>query len=489
MNNITELIERAEQCHQEVALEYFDAFSGRKAELSIVPILKRYPELYSRETYDSVAALTPTLLADERQRQRLLQVFTQNQFSDRLKELGERLANAEAGAVVKLDDEEYPYRSAPVVQANEQDYDRRGRLSKAYLNELDKLNPLREEAKQAEQALTGELNYRNMIDLCEQVKGMRIYPLKELTGQLLAETAEVYAERLERFAQQTAGLAREQLRHADIGFLMRARGYDDYFPPDQMVPALERTLHGLGIDLTKQGNVTLDLESRPKKSPRAFCIGIKAPQDVRLVLTPRGGQDDYTTLFHEAGHLQFSAHMSPELSYLYRQHGDTSVHESYAFLLQYLVDDPVWWREIMKTRPEGYFDFARFNKLYFLRRYSAKLHYEVEFYEQGGGAAMADTYANWLQRGTGVAYPPVRYLDDFDGGFYVVEYLQAWIWEVQLRDHLRREFGEVWFTGRKAGDFLKELWREGMKYDVWEIAGRLGFDGLSIEPLKAELIG
>jgi hypothetical protein len=235
--------------------------------------------------------------------------------------------------------------------------------------------------------------------------------------------------------------------------------------------------------------VTLDLESRPKKSPRAFCIGIDVPRDVRLVLAPRGGQDDFSTLFHEAGHLEFSAHMSPEAEYIHRQHGDTSVHESYAFLLQHLVDDPVWWTEIMQTDPGKYPAFARFRRLYMLRRYSAKLHYEIEFHQAGGGQQLAEVYAKWLERGCGVPYPPERYLADFDPGFYVLQYLQAWIWEVQLRAHLKHEFGDAWFRNPAAGDFLRELWKNGMEFDVWEIAQKLGYEGLDTGPLQRELTG
>jgi hypothetical protein len=186
--------------------------------------------------------------------------------------------------------------------------------------------------------------------------------------------------------------------------------------------------------------------------------------------------------------------MSPGLSMLYRYHGDTSVHESYAFLFQHLTADPVWWHEIMHAKPElpggeSYLDAARFHRLYMMRRYSAKLQYEVAYYEAGGGRAQAPVYAQWLERGTGIAYPPERYLADFDGGFYVLQYLQAWIWEVQLRRHLQREFGEAWFTTRRAGELLRELWSDGQKYDVWEIAGRLGYPGLDIAPLKDELLG
>jgi hypothetical protein len=375
-----------------------------------------------------------------------------------------------------------------VVLANESDYEKRGRLDAAYIAKMTEMNPLRREADQLSRKLAVDLGYTGIIDMMEQLALMRIYSMRDLLRTFLDDTDAVYDERLARYASETPGLDRERMRHADIGFLMRAGRFDGLFAPSEMVPALERTLKGLGIDLNDQSNITLDLEERPKKSPRAFCIGIDVPRDVRLVLQPRGGQDDFSTLFHEAGHLQFGAHMSAGLSFLYRQYGDTSVHESYAFLLQHLVDDPVWWHEIMGgADASDYIRFARFQRLYLLRRYASKLQYEVQFYEGDGGEEMAQAYAALLERGSGVPYPSERYLADVDFGFYVLQYLQAWIWECQLRGHLKSEFGEAWFSNRKAGDFLRELWQDGQKYDVWEIAERLGFDGLDISMLQAEL--
>jgi len=487
--SITELLARAEQCHREVALEYYNAYSGRQEQLGIAAILEKYPELSSRETLNQVKNLSADDVPDEREQRFLRLVFTANYFSGQLKSLTDRLANSEGAAVVECDGEQIPYRAAPVVLANEANYERRGRLGDAYLAKLTEMNPLRAETEQLSREITRDLGYRDVVDMVEQLALMRIYPLRDSMLAFLAETENVYEERLARYAAETPGLTRESLRHLDVGYMLRGGRFDELFPRQDLVPALARTLIGLGIDLEGQTNVTLDLEARPRKTPRAFCIGISNPQDVRLVLQPHGGQDDYSTLFHESGHLEFGAHMSADLPYVYRQYGDTSVHESYAFLLQHLLSDPVWWREIMGTSAAGeYIRFARFQRLYLLRRYGSKLDYEVEFHESDGGPQLGDVYAAKLSQGCRFAYPPERYLQDMDFGFYVAQYLQAWIWECQLRSLLKRDFGDAWFTQRQAGDFLRGLWSEGQKYDVWEIAEKLGFDGLEISLLQEELV-
>ena len=486
MTDILQLINRAEECHRRIALEYYNHFSGQQDQLNVVSILEEFPELYSRETLDGIVASQPTNQVDERMLRFLRADFSSNYVQDQVKGLAEELANAEGSATVSLDGESWPYRAMPVIIANEADYARRGRLEAAYLKVMDSLNPLRRRIFGGLRETLHDLGYENQIDYSEQLADMQIRPLAAQMQRFLAETDEIFATRLQHYAN-IAGLGGKELRSADLGYILRARQYDGMFQMDDMVPALARTLRGMGIDLDSQKNVLIDLEDRPRKSPRAFCVSIQAPGDVRIVLKPHGGQDDFSTLFHEAGHMQFSAHMNPELSVMYRHSGDTSVHESYAFLLQHLVSNPVWWKEIMREDPGDFPAFARFNRLYFLRRYGAKLLYEIEFHEKGGGEELADSYVQHLSRANVVAYPRERYLSDFDRNFYVLQYLQAWIWEVQLRRHLEKNFGSSWFSRRRSGDFLRELWAEGQKYDVWETARRLGYAGLDISQVQAEV--
>ena len=77
----------------------------------------------------------------------------------------------------------------------------------------------------------------------------------------------------------------------------------------RLVPSLAETLAGLGIDVHAQQSVTLDVEQRPKKSPRAFCAPVRVPDEVYLVIAPIGGRDDFAALFHEAGHTEHYAHV------------------------------------------------------------------------------------------------------------------------------------------------------------------------------------
>ncbi|MEA2638629.1 MAG: hypothetical protein QOF51_23, partial [Chloroflexota bacterium] len=46
---------------------------------------------------------------------------------------------------------------------------------------------------------------------------------------------------------------------------------------------------------------------------------------------------------------------------------------------------------------------------------------------------------------------------------------------------------DEWFRNPKAGKFLKELWHDGQKHPVHELARFMGYDGLDIGLLSEEI--
>jgi len=479
------LMQRAEEFYAEIALEYYNNFAGLSDEFRIVEIVGKYPELFSRETYDGVMALEPAEDGMDERELKLMRYFaTGNYFTAETKHLVEEKEKREAALKVEHKGEKLAYRSIPVVNANEEDVRLRRELDGKALSALDsELNPLYEQIFEKLYTLTGELGYENYTALTEQLTGLKLGWLRDTMQGFVRETNCLYREALDEYAWTALGLRLGELAQCDIGRLMRADAFDGMFSQERMVPVLKDTLAGLGIDIDAQENVTLDLESRPKKSPRAFCIGIRVPQDVRLVLTPIGGSQDYSTLFHEAGHLEFYAHMDEKLPFLYRHEGDTSVHENFAFLLQYLTTDPAWLEDVLdRVRFQDYVRFSRFNKLYMLRRYAAKLDYEYGFWPEYDLGAARRSYREKLTGTLLFKYSSKRALSDFDQGYYVAKYLQAWLAEAAIRQHLRGEFGRKWYRNQKAGDWLRAVWAEGQKYDIHELLERFGLPKLSYKP-------
>ena len=226
----------------------------------------------------------------------------------------------------------------------------------------------------------------------------------------------------------------------------------------------------------------LDLEERPNKSPRAFCSPIEIPDRVMLVIQPIGGPDDWRALFHEAGHTEHFANTSRDLAMEEKRLGDNAVTEGWAMLLQHLTDEPEWLtRRLDFPRPREYAVEGATGLLYFVRRYCAKILYEIEFHAAEDATTMRDRYVELLANALKIEPTSANYLTDIDSGFYVSSYLRSWGFEAQLRAYLREKFGNRWFATREAGNLLRELWGEGQRLRAEEMLKEVTGSTLEME--------
>ena len=446
------LREDADRFVAELNEEFYLHYAGLKESLDIEPIYERHEELTRLET-----ALRLTSAPTE-----LWRFACEGFLGNLTREHQERAAAAEASLETTVDGETVPYRMLRVAIANEPDRDRRRRLDADRVRLLDEhLNPVYLEAHGIDRAAVERLGSPNYYELYKRF-GFRLDELQAECRELLDETESLWETEGDRLFRARLGVGLDEAGPWDVPRLFRAPELDRVYPNDGMIPALEATLDGLGIDLHSQTNIHLDVDVRPNKSPRPFCAPIEVPGRVMLVIQPIGGRDDWEALFHEAGHAEHFGHTSPDASFEAKRVGDMAVTEGWAMLLEHLVTDPVWLSRRLDVPkvPELVHEGA-VSLLYFARRYSAKLLYEIEFFQADAAPPMRERYAELLGDALKIYVNAESYLDDIDGGFYVTGYLRSWAFEAQLRDFLSSEFGTDWFARRQAGDLLRELWALG----------------------------
>jgi hypothetical protein len=457
---IDDLSAEAEQFIGALDAETYLHFSGQKETYDLAPIYERHERL---TTLDTALGLGASVDGVPRRRE-LWKFACEGYLGNFVKEEGSRLAELEATLTATVGDEEIPYRMLRPRIVNEEDRGERERLEELR-NALteEHLNSLHLHAAEVVHEETRRLGAATYADL---YRGFGL-PLDDLAAQcrsVLADTESLWEEAGDRFFRAQVGIGLEEVERWDIGRAFRGMSWDDAFPLEKMVPALEATLADLGVDLRGQENVELDLEDRPNKDPRAFCAPIEVPGRVVLVIKPQGGSEDWQSLFHEAGHTEHFAHTSPALAMEERRLGDNAVTEGWAMLMQYLVSDPTWLaRRLDFPRPHEYAAELAPRLLWFVRRYCAKLLYELEFHAAGELTGLRPRYVELLSGATKVAPAGADYLADMDEGFYASQYLRAWAFEAQMRAYLRERFGNAWFSHREAGSLLRELWAEGQK--------------------------
>lgn len=481
----------AEEFVGRIDREYYLHLAGHKPELEVAAIYADHESLFSPAAVQRLRELAANADGDEARRRRyLLQFAVDGLLGEATKAEAEESARLEATLEVSVDGDVVPYRQVPVEQANEADGERREALERERNRLLDEqLNRLHRAARERTHAICVELGWASYADAYAELRGLDFERLASSGRRFIEETEPGYAPLVDPRLVEANLPPLGRLRRSDIARFMRAPHLDRGFPAERLVPSFSDTLTGLGFDLRAQRNVQLDTESRPTKSPRAFCSPVDVPEEVYLVISPVGGREDFEALFHEGGHTEHYANTDASLPFEFRHLGDNGVTESFAFLLEHLTEDPGWLRaRAPETDPEAVAAQARAVRLLFLRRYFAKLAYELELHGEGTDlSAMRSRYASLLGDATRVQWPAETWLADVDEGFYVACYLRAWALETHWRAALRERFGDRWFERPEAGEWLRGLWAQGQRLSAEELLESELGEELDFGPLAAEL--
>jgi hypothetical protein len=476
----------AEALERSLAEARYRNLAGLEADVDTGPLYAAHPGLFERDTVE--AALAAARSAPEAARPRFLANYiAMGYLEQRTQPLSDAIDTREASLQVKVAGRDVPFRSLAVMVANEGHRERRRDLALVQARAVEReLNPLLRERVERNHALARELGFRDYATMCGELKGVDLEGMREQLDALVRRTDTLYRWHMEGLLGRGASILLSMAEKHDVAYTLRAPWFDDQFPQDGGLDALERALSPMGLTL-KLPNVALDIEDRPAKTPRAFVIAVRVPEDVRLVMRPKGGHDDYRALFHEAGHALHFGLAHAGLPMEDRLLGDNSVTEAYAFVVEHILAEAAWARSrVAPNLLERYLWQQRVLRLFMVRRYAAKLRYELDLHTKGLEGA-AESYKKHLDRVLVFSNPAEHHLTDLDDAFYSANYLRAWALEAILRARLKQDFGEAWWEHRGAGEFLRGLWAHAQAWPAEEVARRAGAP-LSLEPLQRELI-
>lgn len=483
---------RGEAFMEAISREYWLAHAGHKAEADLKSIYDEYADALGREALElAVDAFRNAAGGEERRSARqLLEWQAESQVGRVVAEQDEREIAWEGTAMVRLPDgRDMPYARIAIEIANTTDRAERLRYDEARAALVAReLAPLRRER------LARERDFIESLDIAGSYNGafeaMSGVDLNELAAQcrgLLRDTDAMWRDVHGELVRRTLGIPPGEATRADALALMRAPQFDAHFPAASMESTVLGQVRAMGMDPLANGRVRMDLEERAGKRARAFCAPVRVPDEVHLVLRPHGGQSDWTTFLHELGHALHFAYMRPDLPFEHRWVGDNSITEAYAMLFDHRMQDRTWlarYSELGKQLP-AYLRMAGIEELHFLRRYCAKLLYEVELY--GGSTswdALPELYTELLGGATCFRYQPADAFVDVDPRFYSARYLRAWQLQALLNETLTERFDEDWYRNPRAGPWVaRELFGEGQRETAPEQAARVSSKRLDFAPL------
>jgi len=479
-----------ENFHTSNAREHYLFHSGQKNCLEIAPIYERYGHLFDRESID---LLTRELGSSERSGteavsiNRLLAFAVEQFLESSVKELTEQISQFEATATVEFMGRDMTFQDSAVIIITEHDRESRKAIYGRRLALIDASNELRTQRIAKLHEASCSLGYSSYRELFEKLRNLDYKEIAQRCEVFLSRTEPAYIARLDEVLRRDLGLSIDEAERSDAMYLLHLTSFDDSFPPREMLRVYSETMAGLGVEVGSQRNIVIDSEARPRKNPRAFCMPITIPDDVRLVIRPVGGQSDYQSLLHESGHAQHfawaSAHLPPEFKYT----GDYALTETYAFLFNHLVSDSNWLGDFL-----GLADSAELvrsitlARLVTVRRYVAKLVFERRLHSANELSGHAELYAELQTSSTRFSTSAAEFLFDMDDSFYSASYLRAWAFEVLLREYLKTRFGSRWWASLRAGAFLKDIWETGDRYTADEMASQIGIGAIDFDPLADE---
>ncbi|MEP6469414.1 MAG: hypothetical protein ABJC24_06540 [Chloroflexota bacterium] len=481
-------IGQLERFHAQVEEAYYQQQAGLEETMGLPAIYAEHATLFARDWIDALRKLAEPDNEQGHQAMELLRFALGEHLSAQVVELTEQLENAESEAVIVWRGERIPYRQVSNRAADIANRTERNALAASYLEAVEALNPLREQRQAGIRAAVKELGYADVPDLVASTAGFDPDELAAEMRAFLADSETVYFAALRRNLAEI-DIEQGDASAIDLDHVIRGAQWDRWFDANRMLSVLQATLSGMGIDLAAQSNIMLDIQPRPRKSPRAFCAAVHVPDDVRLVIQPRGGWDDYAALLHEAGHAEHFAHVARDLPAPYRLLGDNSLTEGYGHLFERTVGEPAWLRGIIGM-PESdalaYADFSAFWYLHLLRRMAAGLIYELYLHRTDDIGLAREQWAGMLGLTLGVRYAPEKYLH-VDDGLYVARYIRSIMVEGSLSAWLRANHGEAWWTSSGAGDALRRSWSRGQQWNAQDVVAHLGYDHLDWRPVLRQI--
>jgi hypothetical protein len=492
--SIERLRREGEQFMEELSREYYDAHSGLKSTADLQPVYEKHRAILgpdalavAREWFEATAEGS-----EERRSARLLLDWqVESQSSRELASLDEREIAWEGDAVVTtVDGRRIPYQRVAIEQGNSTDRDERSTLETARAKLVQgELAPMRRDRFQRERDITESIGLaRDYNSTWELLSGVSLTELRDECAAFLRDTQAMWEEVLPSAAKRVLGMRPSEMTRADALALFRAREFDRYFPAAEMEPKILGQVREMGVDPLANGRIRLDTGEREGKRSRAFCAPVKVPEEVYLVLRPHGGQTDWNTFLHELGHALHFAYMRPDLPMEFRWMGDNSVTEGYAMLFDHLMQDARWLQRytgLDKQATPAFLRSAGLEELHFLRRYCAKLIYEIDLY---GGAvswdALPDLYVELLSSATSVRYDRADAFVDVDPRYYAARYLRAWQLQALLTETLVERYDVDWWRNPRAGPWIAQaLFGEAQRELAHEQADRVSGKALDFAPL------
>ena len=481
---------RLEEFEQTINREMYLFRSGLKERLEIVTLYSDYSDLFCGESIREIESELKRESFESRRKslEKILLYLTDQCLELRAAPLNEEISNFQARQTLQWEGRQIPVFQVPGYLRTESDARKRRTLSEKHQKTMGETEDLGRRYFAQLRAAAADLGFRSYREARERIGGIQYEKVLSAFDEALDRLEDKYLERLRASLEMTLGIPFAGVGDWDVAHWEEKNDQPVVFPAENLVEVVESTISGLGIRPEASGAVSLDLENRFRKQPGAFCIPVRIPHDIKIVMTPGSGSRHYAALLHECGHAYSFAWASPSLPPEHRLLGERAVSESYAFLLENFLEEPEWLASALHFMKSG--NFLRFRavyKVFLIRRCAGRLRVAVNLDGSDSFDDAPHIYSETMKRYTGLQHQPGSWQADFSDPFAAADHLRGWALEAMLREYLRTKYGNSWSGNRSASGFLKEIWETGLLYRADELCREIGIGDLDPQVLADKL--
>lgn len=503
--NISEYRDQFSSFNSALALAHYRYHVGLTDKPDSDQVFDRYSDLFSLEAIAQLRSAIDQTPADfETERKGLQRLRTSAQLRRvevRARELTEELAHCEAATTVEWNGAELTTEEVPARLAREPKKLQRRELAARWLDSIsvcDGLRRARLESLNESARLLGFASYRGLISEVTDTN----HDMQRAAWSLLEQTESAYKSSLTKLVVREFPDARlGDLNLADLPYFEAVPWLDRILPAKNLLRQYGETMKGMGVRVERQTNIQIDSEATPGRNPAAACFPVKPPEDVRLAASTNAGAADFLDGLQQSGRTQHYAWNSKSLA---RRHPefvyspDSGTPDAFGYLFRYLALDPKWIvefvPEVESVRAGEIAKDVSIQMALQVRRLCAEALFEiVVFDEDQSREQLQSTFVDLYERATSFSTRPEPFLLNLQRRTQPGCHLRALAFSFGLREYLRVRYGHRWWSSRKAGDELIDLWSTASRYSVEELSSMIGLGEVSFdllaEAMNTALIG
>lgn len=233
--------------------------------------------------------------------------------------------------------------------------------------------------------------------------------------------------------------------------------------------ATDDWLLALGFNPDGGKRIRRDLASDSNRALAATLFVLRAPQELSLVMRPRGGLRDALDFLQATGLAQQAVNGDAAAPVEDRRLGDASVPHAFGLLFAHLLTDEGFLKRtfgLARPKAREVARIAAFLQLTSLREACARLSFELELRVRGPSNGAKDGFADRMAQAVRVSVPSALAWWDRAHHLAPERTLRAFALEARLTRRLQERFDEDFFRNPGTSAALLQRFRCGQRDDA-----------------------